>query len=179
MTHKDVNKDALFLTGLMGCGKTTLAPLLAHRLGYDWIDTDGEIVRRTGFSIPAIFTERGEPAFRREEQAVLRDIISRKRLAVALGGGALTLPENRELIRSSGILIFLNVPPAILADRLPADGSRPLLGGGNRQKRQQILETLLRTRMDQYASADIILTPEDETPEEICDMILICLDRCV
>ncbi|MBN2417031.1 shikimate kinase [bacterium] len=170
-----IRNGILYLTGLMGCGKTTLAPLLAARLAWEWMDTDSEIERITGMSIPAIFEKQGEAAFRREERAVLREITQRKRLVVALGGGALTLPRNRALIRGSGTLVFLNVPPALLAERLPADGTRPLLGEGDLLERRRILETMLRSRREQYETADLILTPEDDTPEELCETILICL----
>ena len=78
----------LTLIGYRAVGKTTLAKLLAERLGWDWIDADVEIERRAGKSIARIFAEEGEPAFRDLEAKVIADLCRRDRLVLAAGGGA-------------------------------------------------------------------------------------------
>src|SRR4030042_1459888 len=78
----------LTLIGYRGTGKTTVARLLAERLGWDWIDADDEIERRAGKSIAAIFADDGEPAFRDLEASVVAELSRWRRSIVALGGGA-------------------------------------------------------------------------------------------
>ena len=78
----------LILIGYRATGKTTLARLLAQRLGWDWIDADVEIERQAGKSIARMFAEDGEPAFRDLEARVIADLCGRPRLVLAAGGGA-------------------------------------------------------------------------------------------
>ena len=90
ITHPVPVAAAMILTliGYRATGKTTLAGLLAERLGWDWIDADVEIERRAGKSIACIFAEDGEPAFRDLEAQVIADLCRRDRLVLAAGGGA-------------------------------------------------------------------------------------------
>ena len=133
----------LSLIGYRATGKTTLAALLAARLGWDWIDADVEIERRAGKPIARIFAEDGEPAFRDLEAAVIADLCRRRRLVVATGGGAPMRPESRRAMRASGKVVWLNARPETILARMsgdqttalrrpnltekgPLDGNRPL-----------------------------------------------------
>ena len=89
----------LTLIGYRATGKTTLARLLAERLGWDWIDADAEIERRAGKAIARIFAEEGEPAFRDLEAQAIADLCRRDRLVLAAGGGAPLRPESRRAMR--------------------------------------------------------------------------------
>lgn len=90
------------LTGYRGTGKSSVAPLLADRLGWSWIDADAEIERRAGQSIRDIFAAGGEPEFRRQERAVMVDLLSRDRLVIASGGGAILNEQTRRDMRAAG-----------------------------------------------------------------------------
>ena len=90
------------LIGYRATGKTTLAKLLAGRLGWDWIDADSEIERRAGKTIAMIFSEDGEPAFRDLEAEVVADLCGRDRLVLAVGGGAPLREASRRAMRRRG-----------------------------------------------------------------------------
>lgn len=116
------------MTGFMGSGKSTVAPRLARGLGYEAIDLDDEITRRTGMSIPAIFELYGETRFRKEESEMLRQTGERSNIVVSLGGGAVLNPDNLAWCRQNGTLIYLCASAAFLASRLAVSKrERPLL----------------------------------------------------
>src|SRR5690349_17838301 len=95
------------LVGMMGAGKTTVGKHVAERLGWPFVDVDEEIEARQGRTIPQIFDEDGEAAFRIIERSVLADVLASTRHAVvAAGGGAVLDPKNRELMRSRGVVIW-------------------------------------------------------------------------
>lgn len=117
----------IYLIGLMGAGKTTVGRQLAKRLGYPFYDSDHEIVERTGVPIPTIFEIEGEEGFRRRETQTIHDLAQGKGLVMATGGGAVIKPENRECLRRTGWVVYLNVPPLMLYERTRHDRNRPLL----------------------------------------------------
>ena len=103
---------AIFLTGFMGCGKSTVGKLLAERLGWEFVDLDERIEALAGKSIARIFSEDGEDEFRRLEHETL---VEQARLAregspraAALGGGAFTFERNRRAISGAGVSIWLD-----------------------------------------------------------------------
>ena len=87
------------LVGLMGSGKSTVAPLLAHRLGREHIDLDKEIALRLGRTIMMIFADQGEESFRREEQVVLQYFCNRDGLVIDCGGGVVLVAGNRSRLK--------------------------------------------------------------------------------
>jgi 3-phosphoshikimate 1-carboxyvinyltransferase len=114
----------LYLYGPPACGKTTTAMALARRFGRMAVDLDAEIVRRAGRSIPDIFASDGEAAFRRLESETLRSVSAP---IVALGGGALLDPANREFAEKNGMVVVLDVDAETIARRIEAaKGTRPL-----------------------------------------------------
>src|SRR5215467_13564875 len=116
----------IFLLGFMGSGKTTVGRLLAEKLHWDFIDLDDEIIKRDGRHIKDIFDQNGEEFFRGVETAALRDIVRRKRTVIALGGGTFVSHENRSLITTSGLSVFLSCPLTTILGRIKDDHSRPL-----------------------------------------------------
>jgi shikimate kinase len=124
-----VNKfpENIYLVGLMGAGKTTIGRFLARRLDWHFIDTDREIERRTGVSIPTIFEIEGEEGFRKRESQVIADISGKISGVVATGGGSVLREENRTAMRMSGFVVYLDVPPQTLWERTRHDKHRPLL----------------------------------------------------
>ncbi len=160
---------SLYLVGMMGSGKTSTGRPLAERLGYGFVDADAVIEQAAGCSIPEIFEHDGEAAFRGLESQVLSAISQRHSLVVATGGGVVTQPENWGLLHS-GIVIWLDVVPDQLLQRLNADSNvRPLLQTADPEA---ALNTLLNERRPLYAEADLTVVINDETPEAVADGIL-------
>jgi len=121
------NCSNIYLVGLMGAGKTTVGRQLARRLGRQFLDSDHEIVERTGVSIPTIFEIEGEEGFRRREAQTIAELTSGTNQVVATGGGVVIDPENRKRLHDNGWFVYLDVPPAKLYDRPRRDRNRPLL----------------------------------------------------
>lgn len=119
--------DNIFLIGLMGAGKSTVGRILARRVGKRFVDTDHEIEKRNGVTIPVIFEIEGEEGFRRREQELLADLAQEKDLVLSTGGGIVLKPENREVLRNHGFVVYLNARPELLAERTKHDRTRPLL----------------------------------------------------
>ena len=111
----------IILIGMPGCGKTSIGQALANKTGREFADTDDRITRTSGKSIPAIFAEDGEEAFRNMETDALKSLCKQSGLIIATGGGIVTRPENQRLIRQNGIVIYLNRD----VSQLPVSG-RPL-----------------------------------------------------
>ncbi|MDR2186973.1 MAG: shikimate kinase [Azonexus sp.] len=111
----------------MGAGKTTVGRQLARRLNRRFVDSDHEIVARTGVAIPTIFEIEGEEGFRRREAQIIGELTGQPGMVMATGGGAVIRPENRQRLRDSGWVAYLNVPPALLYERTRHDRNRPLL----------------------------------------------------
>ena len=111
----------------MGAGKTTVGRQLARRLGRAFLDSDHEIVERTGVPVSTIFEIEGEEGFRRREAQTIAELTAMPGIVLATGGGAVLNPENRRHLRDSGWVAYLNVPPALLYERTRHDRNRPLL----------------------------------------------------
>ena len=160
---------SLYLVGMMGSGKTSTGRPLAERLGCGFVDADAVIEQAAGCSIPEIFDRDGEAGFRSLESQVLSAISQRHSLVVATGGGVVTQPENWGLLHS-GIVIWLDVVPDQLLQRLNADSTvRPLLQTADPEA---ALNALLNERRPLYAEADLTVVISDETPEAVADGIL-------
>ncbi|MGA9395875.1 MAG: shikimate kinase [Azonexus sp.] len=121
------NRNNIYLVGLMGAGKTTVGRQLARRLGRRFYDSDHEIVARTGVAIPTIFEIEGEEGFRRRESQTIAELTATSDIVLATGGGVVLNPENRRLLRDTGWVVYLNVPPGMLYERTRHDRNRPLL----------------------------------------------------
>ncbi|SPL68836.1 shikimate kinase AroK [Acinetobacter stercoris] len=137
----------IYLVGPMGAGKTTVGRHLAELLGREFLDSDHEIERKTGASIPWIFEKEGEQGFRSRETIVIDDLTSRKQLVVATGGGAVTQSKNREFLKNRGIVIYLYTPVEIQLQRTYRDKNRPLLQVENPEQK---LQDLLKIRDPLY-----------------------------
>jgi len=111
----------IFLIGLRGTGKTTVARILGLRLGWDWVDADVEVELRAGKSIKAIFADDGEPAFRDLEGLVLADLVRRRRTVAACGGGVIIRAPHRALLAPQPRVAWLRGDPEVLHARIQAD----------------------------------------------------------
>jgi len=144
-----VTEPNIILTGFMGAGKTTVGKEVAGRLGRRFVDLDDLIVERAGKSIPAIFAQDGEPAFRELESAVCQELREPAGLVVATGGGAALNPANRAALEAGGVVICLDAEPAAIVRRLAGSNGRPLLVGADRHAR---VAELLSQRDGAYAA---------------------------
>ena len=117
-------QTTVFLTGMPGCGKSTIGKALSEICGRDFIDTDEEITKTTGRKPSAIITEDGVDAFRKTETEILRNLSSKCGAVIATGGGIVTRPENLRLMKQNGIVVLLerNIDELATNDRpLSAD----------------------------------------------------------
>jgi shikimate kinase len=165
--------SSLFLIGPRGSGKTTVARLLAERLGWDWLDADDVLEARHGRSVASIFSEEGEAGFREKEAAVLAELCGRRRCVLATGGGVVVREANRALLRASGCVVWLTADAETLWRRLEADergrGRRPVLTVGGRAE----VEEVLRVREAWYREcAHLTVRTEGRPPEAVAEEIL-------
>ncbi|NTW51712.1 MAG: shikimate kinase [Chlorobiaceae bacterium] len=157
----------IFLTGFSGSGKSTIGPLLANSLGFEFIDLDKQIELAAGKSINRIFTEDGEPFFRNLELKTLEGLVSRKDLIVSLGGGVLENDRCFSMIRQHGTLVYLKSSPEILTIRLQHKTDRPLLKSeeGDKLTREEIelkIAALLAKREPRYQKADLVILTDSK-----------------
>ncbi|HEY3844636.1 MAG TPA: shikimate kinase [Acidimicrobiales bacterium] len=119
----------ILLVGMMGAGKTTVGELVAGKLGWDYLDSDTEVERATGLTVPELFARDGEPAFRdAESDALALACASPRPAVVSVAGGAVLRPANRALLTASGTVIWLRARVETLARRVGDGAGRPLLG---------------------------------------------------
>lgn len=167
----------IILIGYRATGKTTLARLLAEKLGWQWIDADIEIERRAGKTISQIFAEDGEPAFRDLESRVIADLCGQNQLVIAAGGGAPMRPENRRAMKSSGKVVWLQASPQTIYQRMYTDPTtaqrRPNLT--TRGGLEEIVELLAKREPVYRETADLTVNTEGKAPEALAEEILAAL----
>jgi shikimate kinase len=166
----------IFLVGLMGAGKSSVALELAKRLGCAAYDSDAEIAREAGTTIPEIFAREGEAAFRARERAVIERLAA-SRAVVALGGGAMAQPGAPERLRASGVVVYLRARAETLSRRVGSGASRPLLAGLDAAGRLAKLRELLAQREPAYMQAHHIVDSNTGNPRRIAREIEALLTR--
>jgi len=162
--------DRLILVGMMGAGKTTVGRLLSERLGWGYLDSDAQVAAATGYSVPALFAERGEAAFRAEESRVLAAALSGTEPVVVSAAGGVVLSEtNRDLLVRSGTVVWLRADPRVLARRVGSGDGRPLL----EDHPAAALAELDEVRRPLYASvAAVTVDVDDLSPRQVVDRVL-------
>ncbi|MBT5407144.1 MAG: shikimate kinase [Gammaproteobacteria bacterium] len=121
----------IFIVGSMGSGKTSIGKILAKNNHLSFLDTDHEIIRRCGYSIPDIFEKFGEEYFRELETEQLKEMCGMKDHVVSTGGGIILQKQNIELIKDLGIIIFLDISINSQIDRVKNRKNRPLINDNN------------------------------------------------
>ena len=152
---KTNNPGNIFLVGLMGAGKSTIGKQLARELGKQFRDSDSEIEKRTGVNIDVIFDIEGEQGFRQRETRILKELVEERGIVLATGGGAILVPENRQLLSDNGLIIYLKASAEHLAGRVKLDRRRPLLQTG-----------------DKLAKIRELMTQRDPVYQQLADLVV-------
>ena len=155
----------IFIIGPMASGKSTVGRKLAKFLNMNFIDTDEEIEKKAGAEISWIFDKEGENGFRKREREILKKVCKRSNLVIATGGGTVLLSENRELMKLTGKVVYLDTPVRLQLERSLHDKRRPLLQDINKEK---ILEKLKKERSPLYTEiADITIKSDKKNINQI------------
>jgi len=160
-------RDNVFLCGLSGSGKSTVARLLARSRESEVLDTDALVVSEAGMSIAEIFAREGERGFREREARAVAGACARSGVVVALGGGALERDDSLELVLSSGTLVFLDADDDVLAARVAREGNeiRPLLS------KPGAIGSMRARRQPHFMRAALTIDTTNLTPEEVAEQL--------
>jgi shikimate kinase len=174
--------NRLYITGFMGCGKSTVAPRLAGLLGYGCVDIDESVEHEAGKTVSEIFATRGEREFRLLERRALLATGKMDRVVVSLGGGTLTFGENDSFVKSAGVLVYLRVDFDTLFSRVREKGDRPLLRGGaghppGAEEVKRTMEKLFAEREPSYRRADLVIDAGGRDPGAVAEAIAVAIGR--
>ena len=166
----------IVLTGFMGAGKSTIGPLLAQTLKWDFLDADSVVESRTGRTVAEIFAEQGEAAFRKLEAETIRELTDRGSLVLALGGGAIETEATREFLATLDhtCVLFLEAPLDILIARCLAQSGaaeRPVLADREGLRRR------FNARLPYYRASHLTVTTAGLSPQAVVARILEALDQ--
>jgi len=163
-----MKNNTIILIGFMGTGKSTVGRLVAEKLGVEFIDSDRQIERDHGMTIPDMFREWGEPGFRAAETKTLKRLLAEGNRVIATGGGAVLAEENRKAMKEGGTVVALKALPETIIRRVEGDDGRPLLAGN-------VADNVLRLynrRITAYDFADFTVQTDELTAEETAQRIL-------
>jgi len=165
----------IYLVGFMGAGKTTVGRELAARLDVPFFDLDDLVEAAEKTSIKEIFSQHGEPYFRKRERDILRSTRYLDNAVVATGGGTFTFDENIQFIQSEGLSVWLSAPYSLLRGRIGDKAAeRPLF------RDDVAAHELFKNRLRYYRMADVALDiRDDETTAEIVERLLLELPKSV
>ena len=157
--------DSIILIGPMGSGKTSTGRILAKEMDFDFLDTDEEVVERTGVSIAYIFDVEGEAGFRQRELQALMKLLDNDNVVIATGGGIIMHDESREIIKSHKRVIYLKTSIEKQVERAVVSDKRPLLIDTDPASK---LQELMLTREPLYEEiSNIKIDTDERKPSEI------------
>ena len=158
-------KSLIFLTGFMGSGKSTIGPILANTLGFDYLDVDKHIEQKTKKLVSEIFNSEGEQVFRALERNALLELTELNHCVISLGGGTIANEENCQLVLQKGVLVYLKLSPEEFIQRVQYRSDRPMLKDehGNQltlpELKNRVLDLMAR-REKFYARADVVISAD-------------------
>ena len=161
----------LVLIGYRGTGKSTVAELLATRLGWRAVSTDAQIVEKAQKKIPDIVSGEGWEHFRDLETEVCLALKEQDCLVIDSGGGIILRPENMEALKPNGLVFWLTATVSTITRRIADDTQRPALTAGKTFV-EEIQEVLTERTPKYQAVADHTIATDDLSPEEIASHIL-------
>jgi shikimate kinase len=161
MSPSDVN---LYLVGFMGTGKSTVGRAVAQKIGFHVLDSDHEIERLQGKTIPDIFAQDGEPAFRAMEREFIERGHPAERTIIACGGGLVVQPNMLELLKSKGVVVCLHASLETILARTARQRNRPLLAVENPEER---IRTLYAAREPIYKKSGTVILTDSRPLQEI------------
>ena len=166
----------VFLSGFMGSGKSTIGPILANVLGWNFFDLDRVIESKQSKKIVDIFAEKGEAAFRLLEREVLQEITKGENVIIALGGGTIVDQKNINFMKKKGKIIFLEASPESFYRRLRFKTDRPMLRGKDEKllsqdELKERISEILNYRKKYYEQADVSLQTDGLTIGKTVDAI--------
>ncbi|HEY5511973.1 MAG TPA: shikimate kinase [Prolixibacteraceae bacterium] len=163
----------IFLTGYMGCGKSTIGRKVAALMGINFIDLDKYIEERNFKSVPDIFALEGEPAFRAKERQALREVAEFEEIVVGTGGGAPCFFDNIQLMNQAGITVYLAPDNETLACRLlKSKNERPLIAGKSKEELLAFIQQAVEKRAPFYEQSKIIIRGKNDIePEDVFKLI--------
>jgi shikimate kinase len=164
-----LRRRTIALVGLMGVGKSSVGRRLANTLGLSFRDADSEVEAAAGRSIPDIFAELGEAAFREGERKVIARLLEEPPHVLATGGGAFMDPKTRELIKEKAVSVWLKTDLEVLARRIGRKDTRPLLIG---KDPMEVLKAHAAARYPTYAEADVTVETGDAAHHVSVDQLL-------
>lgn len=160
----------IVLVGLPGAGKSSVGRLVAEQLGWEFVDLDAEIERRSGRSIAELFAERGELGFREVEAITTTELSARRQLVIATGGGWVERRSNLDTFGAGGMTVFLRVAPELALARVGAGGGgRPLLATPDPEK---TIRELLARREAIYLQAQHTVSADSMTVGALASYIV-------
>ncbi len=175
MTYPSAKPQNIFIVGPMGAGKTTIGKQLAKSLGWDFLDSDHEIVARTGVKIPIIFDVEGEAGFRKREKDIIEELTQQRHLVLATGGGVVLDEDNRRVLIGRGLVVYLHATAEQLFKRTSRDRNRPLLQTENPMAK---INELLAQRDPLYREvADVVMETGDENVRMVVRKLVSHLKR--
>ena len=177
MKESPSKKSAVFLTGFMGSGKSTIGPILANTIGFNFIDLDAQIEKKEGRKIGEIFKQDGEEKFREIERTMVNEAAGLRCIVVSLGGGTIAHQPTLDFVKRAGVLVYLKSDADQIFKRLRTKGDRPMLRDeeGNLMDHDQLREKindLISKRSPYYEQADIIIqTDEKKIGNTVDDLV--------
>jgi shikimate kinase len=177
-----MDKKIVYLTGFMGSGKSTIGPILANTLGWEFYDLDSVIENKTGLKIKEIFNVNGEEHFRVLERKTLLEISENNKIVVSLGGGTIANEENLKILKKTGLLFYLKLSPVSAYKRLKYKKDRPVLLSdiGESFTKEDLLKRinlLYEKRKIFYEQSDFIIETDNMPVGKTVDRIVKIINK--
>ena len=160
----------IYLIGMPGCGKSTIGKIISEKLGLKHIDADEYLEEKYSQTIPDIFSRYGEDDFRKKESIIIEELSKMNNLLVSTGGGVVVRKENKEIMKNSGIVVFIDTSPENILKNSSLSG-RPLLKDKNR------IFQIYESRINLYKDFADVIIDNNSSIETAADEIINYLSK--